>query len=119
METDGATLDAGIFMKLAAQLPDSLIVPEESTPKHYAYTAPFQSFIFHTDLSTDPSIYSCYPNAFSVNLVNDVDPAKLAVYASQLTDAVRHGDILMVHADYWQANNPTVVQIYQAAAQGK
>jgi hypothetical protein len=25
------------------------------------------------------------------------------------------GDILMGHADYWQANDPTLVAIYQAA----
>ncbi len=115
VETDGAVLSADIFARLQAQLPDSLIAPEESTPKHYAYTAPFQSFLFHTDLGTDPLVYSYYPHAFSVNLVNDVDPAKLAAYTPQLTDAVRRGDILMVHSDYWQANNPVVVQIYQAA----
>ncbi len=115
VEPDGAVLDAGIFAELAAQLPDSLIAPEESTPKHYAYTAPFRSFLFHTDLGTDPAVYAYYPHAFSLNLINDVDPAKLAANAAQLTDSVRHGDILMVHADYWQANNPTVVQIYQSA----
>ncbi len=115
VESDGATLSADIFGKLAAQLPDSLISPEESTPKHYAYTAPFLNFLFNTALGTDPSIYNYYPNAFSLNLVNDVDPGKLATYTPQLTDAVRHGDILMVHADYWQANNPVVLQIYQAA----
>ena len=108
-------LSADIFAQLEAQLPDSLIAPEESTPKHHAYTAPFKSFLFHTDLGTDPSVYNYYPFAFSLNLVNDVDPAKLAQYNSQLTDSVRHGDILMVHADYWQANNPTVMGIYQAA----
>ena len=115
VETDGAVLSADIFAQLEAQLPDSLISPEESTPKHYAYTAPFQSFLFHTDLGTDPAVYNYYPFAFSVNLVNDVDPAKLAQYTPQLTESVRHGDILMVHADYWQANNPTVMGIYQAA----
>jgi hypothetical protein len=41
-----------------------------------------------------------------------VDPAKLAQYRQQLTDSIKRGDILMVHADYWQANNPTVVQMY-------
>ncbi len=115
VESDGAVLSADIFAQLEAQLPDSLIAPEESTPKHHAYTAPFKSFLFHTDLGTDPSVYNYYPFAFSLNLVNDVDPAKLAQYTSQLTDSVRHGDILMVHADYWQANNPTVMGIYQAA----
>ncbi len=52
VESDGAVLDASIFQRAAAALPDSLLIPEESTPKHYAYTAPFLSFIFHGDLGT-------------------------------------------------------------------
>ena len=119
VDANGAALDPSIFKELAAQLPDSLISPEESSPKDYAYAAPFQSFLFHTDLGTDPSVYNYYPKAFSLNLVNDVDPNKLAQYMSQLTQSVQRGDILMVHADYWQANNPTVMQIYQNAAAGK
>ena len=118
VEQNGAVLDAGIFQRLAAAFPDSLLIPEESTPKHYAYTAPFQTFLFHQDVGTDKSIYSYYPHAFSVNLINDVDPAMLSAFTPQLTASVIAGDILMVHADYWQANNPTVVAIYQAAGVG-
>ncbi len=116
VEADGAVLSPDIFKQLNAALPDALIIPEQSTPKHYAYTAPLKSFLFHTDVGTDPTIYRYYPHAFSLNLVNDVDPGRLALYTPQLVEAVRQGDILMVHADYWQANNPTVMQIYQAAA---
>ena len=112
VETNGASLDASIFQQVAAALPDSLIIPEESTPKYYAYTAAFQTFIFHGDLGTPLDVYNYYPEAFSANLINDVDPNKLAQYRQQLTESVRRGDILMVHADYWQANNPTVVQMY-------
>ncbi len=115
VETNGAVLDAGIFQQAAAALPDSLLIPEESTPKDYAYTAPFKTFIFHGDLGTDASVYGYYPHAFSANLINDVDPVKLAAAQAQLTRAVKAGDILMTHADYWQANNPTIVQIYRDA----
>ena len=115
VDANGGALDPGIFQQVSAALPDSLIIPEESTPKYYAYTAPFQSFIFHTDLGTPADIYNYYPSAFSVNLINDVDPGKLAQYRPQLTEAVRRGDILMVHADYWQDNNATVIQIYADA----
>ena len=118
VEINGATLDASIFQQAAAALPDSLLIPEESTPKFYAYTAPFKTFLFHGDLGTDSSIYSFYPHAFSVNLVNDVDAGKLAAASTQMTTAVRLGDILMVHADYWQANNPTVMQMYADAGSG-
>ncbi|HEY0786843.1 MAG TPA: hypothetical protein VGD62_13315 [Acidobacteriaceae bacterium] len=116
VEPDGATLDANVFAQFPASLSDSLILPEHSTPKYYAYTAPFESFLFHGDLGTDPLTYRYYPAAFSVNLINDVDAAKLAQAAPQLIEAVRHGDILMVHADYWQANNTAVMQIYRSAA---
>ncbi len=118
VETNGAVLDAAIFQQAAAALPDSLLIPEESTPKDYAYTAPFKTFLFHGDLGTDASVYGFYPHAFSANLINDVDPAKLAAAQAQLTSAVRAGDILMTHADYWQANNPTIVQIYEDAGVG-
>jgi hypothetical protein len=115
VDVNGGTLDPAIFQQAGAALPDSLLIPEESTPKYYAYTAPFQTFIFHGDLGTASAIYSLYPNAFSANLINDVNAATLNQYRSQLTDSIRRGDILMVHADYWQENNPTVVQMYHDA----
>ncbi len=50
VETNGANLDASIFEQAAAALPDSLLIPEHTVPKYYAYAAAFQSFLFHTDL---------------------------------------------------------------------
>lgn len=115
VDENGGPLDPAIFQQVAASLPDSLIMPEWSTSKYYAFTAPFQTFLFHTDLGTPSDIYNFYPRAFSVNLVNDVDAGKLAQYRSQLTESVHRGDILMLHADYWQDNNQTAVEIYQDA----
>jgi hypothetical protein len=115
VEANGGTLDSSIFQQAAAAFPDSLLIPEETTPKYYAYTAPFMTFLFHGDLGTALDVYDYYPKAFSVNLVNDVDAGKLAQYRPQLTASVKRGDILMVHADYWQANDPTVVEIYEDA----
>lgn len=111
----GAALDPEIFQKLAAALPDCLFIPEESSLKDYAYAAPFQSFLFHAETGTSKEVYEIYPKAFSANLVNDVAPAKLAQARARLTAAVSRGDVLMVHADYWQDNNATVVQIYKDA----
>ena len=116
VETDGGNLPVNLFTQAAAALPDSLLIPEETTPAYYAYTAAFKSFIFHGDLGTPAAVYNYYPKAFSVNLVNDADPAKLAQYRPQLTDSIRRGDILVVHADYWQQNNLVVVQMYADAA---
>ena len=111
----GGTLDPAIFQQLIADLPSFLFIPEESTTRYYAYSAPFYSFIFHTTLGTSAATYLAYPSAFGANLVNDVSAATLATYTPQLTASVAKGDILMGHADYWQANDPALVSIYQAA----
>lgn len=118
VDANGETLDAGIFQQVAATFPDSLVMPEHSTPKYYAYTAPFLSFLANTTVSTPPEVRYYYPYAFSVNLVNDVDASTLAENVPALTTAVAAGDILMAHVDYWQANDPTIVQIYQNAGVG-
>ncbi len=115
VDTNGGTLDPAIFQQLITDLPSFLFIPEESTPRYYAYSAPFYSFIFHTTTGTPSSIYNIYPHAFGANLINDVSASTLATYTPQLTQAVAAGDILMGHADYWQANDPTLVSIYQAA----
>jgi hypothetical protein len=115
VEENGRILDAGIFQKVAAAFPDSLIIPEQTTRKYFAYTAPFASFVFHADLGTSVDVHSYYPNAFSANMINDVTPAKLAKAAPQLIKSVKQGDILMVLGDHWEPNNTAVVKIYEAA----
>jgi hypothetical protein len=116
VELNGGVLDADSFSQVAAALPDSLIIPEHSTPKYYAYTAPFLSFIFHEDLGTNLSTYDFYPGAFSVNLINDASASKLASHELELVNSVRRGDVLVVAVGYWQTNNPTVMHIYREAA---
>jgi len=113
VKTSGAVLDASIFEQVAQSFPDSLIMPEESTPKYFAYTAPFLSFIFNGALGTDPTVYNYYPRAFSAILVNDVAASTLAASQPQLTTSVSNGDVLMGHVDSWQANDPTIMRIYQ------
>jgi hypothetical protein len=115
VDTNGGTLDPSIFQQLITDLPNFLFIPEESTPRYYAYSAPFYSFLFQTKLGTPASTYNFYPNAFGANLVNDVSASTLATYTPQLTQSVAAGDILMGIGDFWQANDPTLVAIYQAA----
>ncbi len=118
VRADGSALGAEVLEAVAAALPDSLLIPEESTVREYRAMAPFQTFLFHGDLGTSAEVREIYPRAFSVNLVNDVDPLKLGAHAKELADSVRRGDILMIHADYWQANDFTVAEIYQQAKRG-
>jgi hypothetical protein len=115
VNSDGATLDANIFQAIAAAFPDSLIVPEHSNTTYYAYTAPFKTFLFHAQVGTPEDVYNIFPKAFSAVLVNDADASSVAKHRAELTASVRRGDILMLHADYWQANNVTAVQIYKEA----
>ena len=117
VDGNGGTLDPAIFEQLLTDMPSYLFIPEESTPRYYAYSAPFYSFLFHGTTGTDSSVYGYYPKAFGVNLVNDVSAAALASGEASLIESVSKGDILMGHADYWQANDPTLVGIYEAAAQ--
>ena len=116
VDINGGTLAPDIFERLSIDLPAYLFIPEESTPRYYAYSAPFYSFLFHGTIGTDPSIYNYYPHAFGANLINDVSPSALAASQTALTQAVSKGDILMGHADYWQANDAALVDIYEAAA---
>jgi hypothetical protein len=111
----GGVLDPEIFQQIITDLPNLLFIPEESTPRYYAYSAPFYSFIFRKDIGTQTSVLHYYPKAFGVNLINDVAPALLATHQAQLTAAVAQGDILMGHVDYWQSNNSTLNAIYQQA----
>lgn len=111
VDTNGGTLPVSVFRDIAAALPDSLLIPEEATPTFFAYAAGFQSFLFHSDLGTPAAVRALYPGAFSVNMINDVDPGN----RQQLSESVKHGDILMVHTDYWQQNNSGVMQIYADA----
>jgi hypothetical protein len=119
VEQNGAVLDASILQQVAQSFRDSLIMPEESTPKYYAYTAPFLSFIDNAATGTDPMIRYFYPHAFSAILVNDAAASTLEASRVQLTTSVAKGDVIMAHAGYWQANNRTIVQIYQNAGVGQ
>ena len=116
---DGTTLEAGVLDEVAKALPDSLVIPEESTPRMYRATAPFRTFLFHGDTGVPEAIRDYYPRAFVANLVNDVDAGKLLEHRRELVEAIRAGDVLMVHAGYWQANNDTVLEIYRTAGRGR
>jgi hypothetical protein len=108
-------LPASISKFAAVALPDSLLIPEESTPLHFAYGVPFASFLDLGAMSTPASTYNFYSPAFRANLVNDASAGRLAAAISQLIQQVKNGDVFMTHVDSWQANNPNIVAIYQDA----
>ncbi len=116
VDANRGVLPAAIFAQVAREFPDSLLIPEESTPLYYAYTAPFKSFIYHAETGTDPEIEHLYPNAFSAVLVNNVAPEKLAASVPALESGVAHGDILMGQVDYREPNNAAIAAIYRHVA---
>jgi hypothetical protein len=115
VRADHSPFTSEMLEAAAAAMPGSLLIPEESTFRSFRTTAPFASFLFHGDLGTSSEVRALYPEAFSVNLVNDVDPVQLLLHHKDLVNEVRGGDILMIHADYWQTNDAAVTQIYQEA----
>ena len=119
VDGDRGTLPAAIFKQVAAEFPDSLLIPEESTPLYYAYTAPFKSFIYLNATGTEPDILHIYPEAFSAVLINNVAPEKLAANGEKLLDAVRRGDVLMGQVDYREVNNATIDSLYKSAGRAK
>jgi len=108
----GDVIDPGIVQTVSRALPDSLLIPEETTPRYYSFSAGFRSLLFHGDTGTPSVIYNYYPRAFSVVMINDVAPDRLKAARKALTESARRGDILMVHAAYWQSNNSVVRDIY-------
>jgi hypothetical protein len=112
----GDVLDPAILQTVSRAFPDSLLIPEETTPRYYGFSAAFRSFLFHGDTGTPSAIYNYYPRAFSVNMINDVAPDKLQAARRQLTESTRRGDILMVLGAFWQPNNSVVQDIYAEAA---
>ena len=115
VRADGSALSSDALERVASAMPDSLLIPEESSIRIFRAMAPFATFLFHGDRGTSKLARSIYPRAFSANLINDVDPVQLLTHRKELVNEVRGGDILMVHADYWQANNATVMDIYREA----
>jgi hypothetical protein len=112
----GDVIDPAIVQTVSRAFPDSLMIPQETTPRYYGFSAGFRSFLWHGDTGTPAAIYNYYPHAFSVNMINDASPDKLRAARQQLTDATRRGDILMVLGAFWHANNSVVQDIYSEAA---
>ncbi len=108
------TLPAEFFQSLHRQFPDVLLIPEESSTRHYAYTAPYHEIMPpHNFTGTPATVRAAYPHAFSVIRVSD---APLIEHdADALVDAVRGGDVLMYRTWLDDPDNVPVKQIYARA----
>lgn len=108
-------LPVTVFETLAAKHPDVLLIPEHENAAYYAYTAPYRDYANLKQLGTPELVQRIYPGAFSFIYVGHGDPEPVR---DQLVDAVRRGDILVVHGWYSSPSHPIVKGIYEAAARG-
>jgi len=106
------TLPAEIFQSLHRQFPDVLLIPEESSTRHHAYTAPYHEIMPpHNYTITPPEVRAVYPNAFSVIRVADTPVIQSDFDA--IVAAVRSGDIIMFRTWLDDPDNVPVKRILE------
>jgi hypothetical protein len=108
---DPNPLDARVFKKLAAAIPDALFLPEHSGMLYHAYTAPVRE-LRQGHAFTDPDIRAVYPHAFTVIYTAD---GPIDKRHDDLVFGVKHGDVLLFRAWFDAAENPKDSAIYQEA----
>jgi hypothetical protein len=104
-------LDASVFKKLAAAMPDALFLPEHSRMLYHAYTAPIRE-LRQGHASTDPDIRLVYPKAFTVIYTAD---GPIDARHDDLVFGVKHGDVLLFRAWFDDVQNAKDNAIYQEA----
>lgn len=97
------------MQKIAAEFPDVLLIPEHSTPRYYAYTAPYKE-LRQGYTSTEPGISAMYPKAFT--FINTVD-GPLDYNRKTLVAAVRHGDSVIYRTWYPDPQNEKVRSLFK------
>ncbi len=102
------------YRELHDRFPDVLLIPEwgDRTPFTYAYSAPMVSLFHHGVVGTPASLRDFYPEAFVVNLVDNLhqleDPVQARVLAS-----LRAGDIPMINGWYIHAGTEFLRRLYE------
>ena len=109
------TLPADFFQSLHRQFPGVLLIPEEATTRHHAYTAPYHEIMPpHLFTITPPEVRAVYPNAFS--MIRVANAPLIEKDADELVAAVRQGDIIMFRTWLDDADNAPVKKILERAA---
>ena len=95
---NGGALNAAVFRTVVQAFPDMLLIPEESTPAHLAYSSPWAQLSNRGFAGTPANNKLAYPEGFSSIYVADaprnLTTGKLAQY-DQLVQGVKQGDILI------------------------
>ena len=93
-------MDPAVFRKVSTAFPNVLLMPEHSSPKYYAYTAPGLG-LRDGHAETPSTVRAIYPTAFSVIYTAD---GPIQQQIDELRDGVLHGDILMYRS--WFDDEP-------------
>ncbi len=108
------TIPAEIFQTVHEECPDVLLIPEESSVRHFAYTAPYHEIMPPQDYTMTPAtVRAVYPNAFSMIRVADAPVITKDIDA--LVKAVRGGDIIMFRTWLDDPDNVPVKEILKQA----
>ena len=111
---DAIPMPAAMLARLAARFPDTLIIPEQETPRAWACAAPYNE-LRQGVAATPALVRALYPKSFSVLQVNDAGDA-LARRRRDLIDAVRAGDVLLFRSWWDDPDNAVIRDIYAEAA---
>jgi len=84
-------MDAAVLQKVLEAFPDVLLIPEHSTMRYYAYSAPYKE-LRKGDLGTDDAVRAVYPKAFSIIYTAD---GSLDLYQKSLIRSGKQGDVRM------------------------
>ena len=112
---DLKTMPAEYFQILHERFPDSLLIPEESTTRTWAYTAPYHE-LQQGYTSTPASVRACWPDAFTVLRVVDAGIPEVQKHHDELVKGVKGGDILFYRTWFDDEYDKEVKSIYRDAA---
>ena len=117
-EPDGSLqlkiMPAEFFRILNNRFPDSLLIPEESAARHWAYAAPYHE-LQQGYTETPANVRAVYPDAFTVLRVVDAGMDLVKQKHDALVAGVRSGDILLYRSWFNDEYDNEVKRIYQDA----
>lgn len=110
-----ALLQGQVLKRLRELHPDILLIPElERGAAYWAHAAPYGELDMG-DYSTSAYIRSLVPGAFSILNMSDGDLVK---HRATVVEAVRRGDVLMMHGWWSPKRNAEVREIYEEVYPG-
>src|SRR5204863_89368 len=102
-------MDGTVLQAVQAANPDVLLIPENSDPRSYAYSAPYAEI--RGGYKVPPPMPTATYGTGAFNVVNAAD-GDIVSHQADLASALRAGDILLFHAWFDDPNNVYIKQAY-------